>query len=188
MGGTVEQRHNAVARQPPMAPAIPAVPAIIDFEASGFGRGSYPIEVGFVLPEGGSFCSLILPAPHWQHWDAQAEHVHHITRELLLRHGKPVPQVARQLNEQLRGKTLYSDGWANDYSWLGLLFDEADMTPAFRLDNLRTLLKEAEAEAWHGCKAQVMADVQLPRHRASNDARVLQLTFARLRGLRLDTA
>ena len=61
------------------------------------------------------------------------------------------------------------------------------MTPAFRLDNLRTLLEETEAEAWHGCKAQVQADVQLPRHRASNDARVLQLTFARLRGLPVHT-
>lgn len=159
------------------------VPAIIDFEASGFGRGSYPIEVGYVLPQGASYCTLILPPPHWQHWDAQAEGVHHITRELLQRHGKPVAAVARQLNEQLHGQTLYSDGWSNDYSWMALLFDEAEMAPAFRLDNLRTLLQESEAEAWHGCKAQVLAEVQLPRHRASNDARVLQLTFARLRGL-----
>ena len=162
---------------------LATVPAIIDFEASGFGRGSYPIEVGFVLPEGGSYCSLILPATHWRHWDASAEGVHHITRELLAQHGKPVTAVARHLNEQLRGQTLYSDGWANDYSWLGLLFDEAEMTPSFRLDNLRTLLKEAEAEAWHGAKQQVLSEVQLPRHRASNDARVLQLTFARVRGV-----
>ncbi len=150
---------------------LATVPAIIDFEASGFGRGSYPIEVGFVLPEG------------WHHWDASAEGVHHITRELLAQHGKPVTAVARHLNEQLHGQTLYSDGWANDYSWLGLLFDEAEMTPSFRLDNLRTLLKEAEAEAWHGAKQQVLSEVQLPRHRASNDARVLQLTFARVRGV-----
>lgn len=159
------------------------VPAIIDFEASGFGRGSYPIEVGFVLPQGSTYCTLILPASHWQHWDAGAEGMHHITRELLARHGKPVPAVARHLNEQLHGQTLYSDGWANDYSWLGLLFDEAGMTPSFRLDNLRTLLKETEAEAWHGAKQQVLSELQLPRHRASNDARVLQLTFARLRGV-----
>ena len=37
------------------------VPTILDLEASGFGRDSYPIEVGYVLPDGSSFCSLIRP-------------------------------------------------------------------------------------------------------------------------------
>ena len=27
-------------------------PIVIDVEASGFGKGSYPIEVGVVLPDG----------------------------------------------------------------------------------------------------------------------------------------
>ncbi len=159
-----------------------ALPAIIDLEASGFGKGSYPIEVGFVLPEGAMYCTLILPPPHWRHWDDRAEAVHHITREVLVSHGKPATEVAQALNTQLRGRTLYSDGWANDYTWISLLFDEADMSPAFRLDNLRSLLDERQADAWHACKETVMADLQLPRHRASTDARVLQLTFARLSG------
>ena len=159
-----------------------ALPAIIDLEASGFGKGSYPIEVGYVLPEGATYCTLILPPPHWQHWDDKAQAVHHITREVLVSHGRPATEVALALNAQLRGRTLYSDGWANDYTWLSLLFDEADMTPAFRLDNLRSLLDEQQAGAWHACKETVMAELQMPRHRASTDARVLQLTFARLSG------
>ncbi len=157
------------------------LPAIIDLEASGFGKGSYPIEVGFVLPHGAMYCTLIVPAPHWRHWDAQAEGIHHITREILQAHGKAVPMVAQSLNQQLRGLTIYSDGWANDFSWLSLLFDEADMTPAFKLDNLRVLLSEGEAAAWHGCKQAVLAELQVPRHRASTDARVLQMTLKRLR-------
>ena len=36
-------------------------PIIIDIEASGFGRGSYPIEVGLVLPDGTPHCFLIAP-------------------------------------------------------------------------------------------------------------------------------
>jgi hypothetical protein len=156
------------------------LPAIIDLEASGFGRGSYPIEVGFVLPEGAMYCTLILPPPHWRHWDTTAQAVHHITREVLLSHGKPATEVAHTLNTRLQGLTLYSDGWANDFTWLNLLFDEADMTPAFRLDNLRALLDEQQADAWHACKASVLSELQMPRHRASTDARVLQLTFARL--------
>jgi hypothetical protein len=36
---------------------------VIDVEASGFGRGSYPIEVGFVLPDGEAVCTLVRPRP-----------------------------------------------------------------------------------------------------------------------------
>ena len=54
------------------------------------------------------------------------------------------------------------------------------MAPAFKLDNLRSLLDEQQANAWHACKEMVMAELHLPRHRASADARVLQLTYQRL--------
>lgn len=89
--------------------------------------------------------------------------------------------MAEQLNRELAGKVVYTDGWAHDYSWLALLFDAAERVPAFRLDNLRTLLTEEEANRWHDTKAQVMAELHLERHRASNDARVLQLTLMRLK-------
>ena len=157
------------------------LPAIIDVEASGFGRGSYPIEVGFVLPDGSTYCSLILPAPHWTHWDASAERLHQITPQVLTEHGRPAVEVARRLNDRLRQQTVYSDGWANDYSWLGLLFDEVDMTPAFRLENLRRILNEEEASRWHAAKDAELAATPQQRHRASTDARVIQQTFARLR-------
>ncbi|MFO1249856.1 MAG: hypothetical protein U1E77_01625 [Inhella sp.] len=39
------------------------LPAFIDIEASGFGRGSYPIEVGFVDRDGQLFCTLVQPRP-----------------------------------------------------------------------------------------------------------------------------
>ena len=44
-------------------------PLIIDVEASGFGSKSYPIEIGVALNDGQRFCTLILPAPNWTHWD-----------------------------------------------------------------------------------------------------------------------
>jgi hypothetical protein len=157
------------------------LPAVLDVEASGFGRNSYPIEVGFVLPDGHTFCTLIRPLDHWTHWDEQAAQTHHIPRPLLHARGQDVTEVARRLNTDLRGQTVYSDGWANDYSWLGALFDAADMTPAFRLENLRKLLTEAESERWHLIKAQISSERGAQRHRASSDARLLQLTFQRLR-------
>jgi hypothetical protein len=158
-----------------------AAPTVLDIEASGFGRNSYPIEVGFVLPNGHTFCSLIRPQPHWTHWDEQAAHTHHIPRHLLAERGRPVEEVAARLNTDLRGLTVYSDGWANDYSWLGALYDEAEMSPSFQLENLRKLLTEAEADRWHMVKAEVSSERGAQRHRASSDARLLQLTFQRLR-------
>jgi hypothetical protein len=157
---------------------------MLDVEASGFGRHSYPIEIGFVLPDGHAFCTLIQPAPDWTHWDAAAEQVHHITRALLVRRGRPTLEVARLLNERLDGLVVYSDGWANDYSWLGVLFDAAGLSPRFRLENLRALLRDEEADRWHSVKREVALERGPQRHRASADARVLQLTLQRLRAHR----
>ena len=157
------------------------LPAVLDIEASGFGRGSYPIEVGYVLPDGASYCALIRPAAHWTHWDPAAEQIHHITRDTLLRHGRSAHDVARQLNERLQGLTLYSDAWAHDYPWLAALFDEAGLVPHFRLDNLRALLSDSEVRDWHPTLRQVTVESALQRHRASSDARLLQATLKRLR-------
>ena len=65
------------------------LPTILDIEASGFGRGSYPIEIGFSDGQGGLFCSLIQPEADWLHWDDSAEALHGLSRELLLTHGRP---------------------------------------------------------------------------------------------------
>ncbi len=155
-------------------------PTVLDMEASGFGRHSYPIEVGFVLPDGATFCTLIRPEPEWTHWDPAAERLHRIPRDLAVQKGRPAAEVARLLNQRLYGQTVYSDGWANDYSWMGALFEVADLSPGFKLESLRSLLREAEAEDWHGMKQRVSQELGAQRHRASADARLLQLTVQRL--------
>ncbi len=162
-------------------PLAHPAPTVLDVEASGFGRNSYPIEIGFVLPDGHAYCTLIRPEAHWTHWDVQAEATHHISRALLVERGVAVPEVARAINTQLAGQTVYTDGWANDYSWLGALFDAADMSPAFKLENLRALLDDQQADQWHTVKALVSSERGVQRHRASADARLLQLTLLRLR-------
>jgi hypothetical protein len=156
-------------------------PIILDIEASGFGRSGYPIEIGYALPDGQTWCSLIRPEPEWTHWDPGAEAVHHISQDLLPTRGRYVREVASLINQNLGGKTAYSDGWGHDYSWLGRLFDAANMTPNFKLENLRALLSEEEADLWHIVKDQVKQDRGPQRHRASADARLLQLTWQRLK-------
>ena len=164
----------------PEPPDAWLAPVVLDMEASGFGRDSYPIEVGFAMPDGRLYCSLIRPVTGWTHWDPAAEALHHISRVNLLRHGRDPTTVCQQLNHQLHGMTVYSDGWANDYSWLGKLYDAAGRVPSFRLDNLRGLLSERQADHWHATKQQVANELHSKRHRASADAQVLQLTLRRL--------
>lgn len=156
-------------------------PPILDVEASGFGLGSYPIEVGIVMPDGRSWCSLVKPEPDWQHWDPSAAAIHNITRDQLERHGRPVLEIAVILNDWLGGMVVYSDAWAHDYAWLNRLYDAAERMPHFKLDNLRALLSDNEAACWHEVKRQVATGMTLQRHRASSDARLLQSTLRALR-------
>jgi hypothetical protein len=155
------------------------VPAIIDVEASGFGQGSYPIEVGFILPDLTSFCCLIKPEPDWTHWDPDAENIHGIKRETLFEKGKPAAEVAEILNQYLRNKTVYTDGWGNDHSWLSRLYDQAGKTQKFRLQTLASLLSEKQMAIWKANKLKVTEELSLTRHRASADARILQMTYIR---------
>ncbi len=156
-----------------------STPFIIDIEASGFGSSSYPIEVGVALENGNRFCSLIVPAPSWQHWDKEAEKVHHISQELLNESGKPILEVADFLNKSLAGLTLYSDGWVVDKPWLTTLFYEAQRPMKFNVSPLETILSEEQMILWKETKVQVIADLNLSRHRASNDAWIIQETFKR---------
>jgi hypothetical protein len=155
-------------------------PCIIDVEASGFGSGSYPIEVGAVLSDGRAYCSLINPEPDWRHWEHSAETVHGITRDTLATHGKSAHVVASDLNKCLQGATVYTDAWYHDYQWLARLFDAAEMPQLFKLQDLRQLLTEPAMAIWDDTKTQVMQDMNLARHRASNDAKVLQQTLIKV--------
>lgn len=152
-------------------------PTIIDIEASGFGKGSYPIEIGYANEHGQTWCSLITPDEDCVHWDAKAEQLHHISREILLQHGKPATMIAKHLNTQFNGQTVYTDGWYQDFTWLNRLYDMAQMRPTFKLEDLRMILSSFQEEAWHTTKATITEGLQLTRHRASTDALALQLTW-----------
>lgn len=85
-------------------------PSIIDIETSGFGAGSYPIEVDYVTHHGNCWCSLITPCDDGQHWNLVPERLHHISRDTLLAHGKSIETVTTQLNEAFHDLVIYTDG------------------------------------------------------------------------------
>ncbi|WP_440905007.1 hypothetical protein ACMZOO_01660 [Catenovulum sp. SX2] len=154
-----------------------SLPNIIDVEASGFGRGSYPIEVGLALSSGRRFCTLIEPHESWQHWQRTAEDTHKISLQEVLLFGKDIKWVANQLNSILVGQTVYSDAWGNDSSWVGKLFEQAEVRQKFKIDSIVNLLTERQMEIWHDTKEALAANSKDARHRASNDAVLIQNTF-----------
>ena len=124
------------------------IPTIIDVEASGFGKGSYPIEVGFITSNQQISCSLIKPIEAWSSWNNDVEKVHGIKRELLMTKGKSIHEIATWLNESFNGEVVYSDAWMNDMCWLGCLYDEAEIAQTFKLESILKLLSDDEREAW----------------------------------------
>ena len=162
-------------------PSGPQPHCVIDIEASGFGRHSYPIEVGFVLPDGRARCMLIKPASDWTHWDEAAALVHGITRATLMAHGKSPLEVAQTLNTDLAGMVAYCDGWVHDYAWLAALFEEAGISPRFKLESVNRLLGDTQLSELDEARHGALQELGLNRHRASNDARALQLALLRVR-------
>ena len=156
-------------------------PIIIDLEASGFGGTSYPIEVGVAAEDSTKYCSLIMPAADWTHWDAEAEKIHRIARDILETYGKPVRDVAEDLNKLYAGKTLYSDGWVVDKPWMVQLFYAAGIEMRFFVSPLEMILSEAQMARWHDTKDQLLTELKERRHRASFDAWVIQETYKRTR-------
>lgn len=157
------------------------IPTIIDIEASGFGKGSYPIEVGFITADKKLHCCLIKPVEHWTVWCKQAEEVHGLNRDLVLHKGKPIKQVAQWLNTLLCGQTVYTDAWMNDMCWLGRLYEEAEIVQHFKLESLLVQMTEYEREIWAEVYQAVLTETKLIRHRASTDARLIQETFIRIK-------
>ena len=161
----------------------PLALCVIDVEASGFGRGSYPIEVGFVLGDGRAHCTLVRPAAHWTHWDDGAGRLHGITRTALEQHGRPAAAVAALLNQHLAGQVVYTDAWAHDYAWLATLYEEAELSPHFKLESVVSLLDQLRLSELPPAQRKALTSLGLTRHRASSDARALQMALQQVRGL-----
>jgi hypothetical protein len=156
-----------------------SAPAIIDVESSGLGPDSYPIEVGVSLPSGDRYCNLIHPAPSWTAWDRTAQEIHGISRETILSEGIPIGDVTRELNQLLRNRTVYTDGWVVDHHWIAQLYYEAAIPQRFSVSSLETILSEEQMAIWHETKNRVIKELKLERHRASADARIVQETYMR---------
>lgn len=152
-------------------------PAIMDIEASGFGQGSFPIEIGVAAETGDIYSWLIKPQSNWTHWQEQAQALHGISREQLAEQGSEAVAIVDELNELFEGQVLYSDGWGFDSGWLSLLFYVAGRNMLFRLETLPKILSQYQLEHWDQHKGLIRKKRGLSHHRAAEDAELLQLTY-----------
>ncbi len=160
----------------------------LDFEASGLGKRSFPIEVGWVGEDGSEESHLIRPAPDWEEWDREAEAIHGLSRERLAREGEPHGAVARRMVERLSGQDLYASAPSWDGQWLSRLLRAAGLPRhALRLRDTEearhaaaiAALAEAgrDPSRHEGLVIQVLGDAAreagegVPAHRALEDAK-----------------
>jgi hypothetical protein len=161
----------------------------IDFEASGLGKRGFPIEVGWAAEDGSEEAHLIRPAPGWEEWSAEAERVHGLSLDRLLRDGEPHDAVARRMVDTLSGHALYASAPSWDGQWLSRLLRAAGLPRhALRLRDTEEAQRIAAADTleragvpagtWPGLLDEILGAARRaaegagpPAHRALDDAR-----------------
>lgn len=145
--------------------------AFIDFEASGLGAKTWPIEVGWAFEDGAGDSFLISPAPEWSmdEWDPRAERLHGISPKMLSDLGVNASLACDRLTKALGGCEVYSDAPDWDWFWLMRLFDVASRKSPIRLKDFTSLMPAMDADQKAALIAR--ADKEAPRrHRAAEDA------------------
>lgn len=156
-------------------------PIFIDFEASSLDLiESYPIEVGICMPNGETHSWLIKPYVLWKDWSGKAAKIHGISREELELNGTECLEVAQTLNSLLGDSFVYCDAWTFDSFWLHRLFKASGIKHTFQIESISALLDDKQIERWQEVHNQIIEEMALTRHRASNDALILHETFKRV--------
>jgi hypothetical protein len=140
----------------------------LDFEASSLAEGSFPIEVAWVDQVGQGERYLIRPAPDCTDWSGEAEMLHGIGRQDLVRHGTPYEQVARRAVKVLAAEDVrvFSDSPPFDGRWLQHLLAAAGVTTPVQLlhivrlyshacEPLRQALSSPDAPAYRNAEERV---------------------------------
>ena len=153
----------------------------LDFEASGLGATSYPIEVAIVDIEGTIAREwLIKPTDDWLVrglWDKKAEAIHGLTLNDIIARGTPAVQVARDLAAAVADAVVICDSPKYDGQWLATLFEAAGANrPPFTLGNFQEYAWQVASTAGRRpdiafIKAEAEAHARFPVcHRAAADA------------------
>ncbi len=156
--------------------------AVIDFEASGLGWGSFPIEVAWGWLDTFEVDSyLIKPTDEWLEtglwdWYAEAE-IHRISRDRLVAEGTPVTVVTERMMTALSEHAVYSDAPPFDGDWLDTLFEAVGRKPPVRIESIDGFFCDRfDIEFVETAKEAAKLSCP-PTHRAADDVRHLLEVF-----------
>lgn len=147
---------------------------VIDFEASGLSKQSYPIEVG--LTNGSTeYQSLIKPMQHWLYWSYASGAVHKIKRAELLTDGTEALKVAQRLNELATNQIVYCHSVQWDGFWCNALFSDNGIKCAFEIRDIQELIADSDStlEAFLNAQTILQSSQKFTAHRALDDALVI---------------
>ncbi|QAY80342.1 hypothetical protein [Sphingosinicella sp. BN140058] len=161
----------------------------IDFEASGLGAATYPIEVGLSTWSGPlkpvrTWSSLICPTERWHlrgSWHLESELIHGISAGDLRAGITPGAAMRFLIRTIGGGGVALCDGGIHDRYWLSELVDAASIPLPFFLadwDPLYAPFSIDQYRAAHSFQAANPAP-----HRAGRDAEINLLAFAAGLGL-----
>lgn len=152
----------------------------LDNEASSLNVESYPIEIAWVGEDGRSENFLIRPEPGWTDWSEEAEALHGLSRDTLMREGSPAALVAQRFLTATENCRIVTDAPAFDRGWLQKLCGVVgEKEPAVHpvLEAWVEALRLAHGGASAEEDATLLAQVRIreekrtaPRHRALPDA------------------
>lgn len=121
-------------------------PSFIDIEFSTPDEGGFPTSISWSLPDGQMKTVLLTPDDDWEPWDNIDGEV---DLQFLFDQGVSGPDLIRELNTDLDGKTVFVDGLDEDEALLELLyetygnelsFEVATITQLFTSHSLEELL------------------------------------------------
>lgn len=149
--------------------------ALLDFEASGLGNASWPIEVGWAVIGGPVRSLLIRPDPDWplEAWDPKSERIHAIALEKLQIDGCDPVSVCEALDADLAGLPVLTDAPAYDGHWLQALYRSAGYAPPFRIGNFYDYAARVFGTEGLDAAREVARETAPPLHRAAQDVRHL---------------
>ncbi|MCP5160655.1 MAG: hypothetical protein H7A00_03155 [Hahellaceae bacterium] len=112
------------------------IPVFLDLEASSYEEDAFPLSIAWSLPDGRIKNVLVMPDETWNPRDNSSmpyDLQHYFDQ------GASVADIAREMNQDLDGLTIYIDGLDPDEEWLEKLFEAAADEPTFeiaRIDDL----------------------------------------------------
>lgn len=147
---------------------------LIDIEASGLHCESYPIEIA-VHVNGKLSAWLIRPQPGWTHWDPDAEALHGLSYEQLMREGKSAGFVASELNRILSGvhNVVHSDAASWDSEWLNTLYMSTGVKQAIEVRPIEDRLVATALERFTLKLEELQEAREAERHRAAADVSMI---------------